>query len=226
MDEREAAIRALLPMIRSLSRSVAFKVPSCEQEDLASEGAIGAIRAVDTFDPGRGVPLRAYARKLVYGAMLNGVRRMDAVPEHVRREARIAERVRYEIYARGGRDPRFEEIAAAAGLDAARLDEDLRRAAAITALSLDEPLPPGLREPADHEEPTVILCRRERNRQLTQALRALPERERYVVVQHYFRRATFEVLGRRMGVSRQRASQIHLQALRRLRRRLAGALAA
>jgi len=218
MDEREAAIRALLPMVRSLARRLAYKVPSCDVEDLSAEGTLGAIRAVDTFDATRGIPLRAYARRLIYGAILNGVRRMDAVPEYVRREARRAERIRYELYAQYGRAPRAAEIAAVAGIDEHRLCAALTGAALLTPLSLDDPRPPGMREPAVVEDPVERLCRAERRRALASALESLPPREREIVRQHYFRYATFETLGRRLGVTRQRASQLHVRALCRLRR--------
>ena len=221
MGEREAAIRALLPMVRGIARRIAYKVPSCELEDLIADGALGAIRAVDSFDPRRGVPLRAYARRLVFGSILPGVRRMDAIPEHVRREARIAERVRYELYAQLGRAPRSTEIAAAGGLDERRVRSLLSGAALLTPLSLDEPLPAGMREPVCDEDPPAILCRHQRLRALANALAALPPREREVVHRRYFCHTTFDVVGRSLGVTRQRVSQLHVRALRRLRTRMA-----
>jgi len=56
---------------------------------------------------------------------------------------------------------------------------------------------------------------------LRDALAKLPEGERALVLAHYFRGQKLSELGRKMGVTRQRASQIHAQALARLRRRLA-----
>ncbi|TAM74072.1 sigma-70 family RNA polymerase sigma factor [bacterium] len=221
MSEREAAIRALLPMVRGIARRIAYKVPTCELEDLIADGALGAIRAVDSFDPRRGVPLRVYARRLVFGSILNGVRRMDAIPEHVRREARVAERVRYELYSRLGRAPRSAEVAAACGLDERRVRSVLSGAALLAPLSLDEPLPAGMHEPVCDEDPPAILLRHQRLRAVRSALDTLPPREREVVRCHYFGRTTFDLVGRRLGVSRQRVSQLHVRALRRLRTRLA-----
>ncbi|TAM59245.1 sigma-70 family RNA polymerase sigma factor [bacterium] len=220
MPEREAAIRALLPMVRGIARSIAYKVPSCELEDLTADGALGAIRAVDSFDPQRGVPLRAYARRLILGSILNGVRRMDAVPEQVRREARIAERIRYDLYSRLGRVPCHAEIAAAGGFDERRVRAVLGEPALQAPLSLNEPLPPGLHEPACEHDPTAALRLRQRVRAVLAALEGLPAREREVLRRHYFASVTFDLLGRCMGISRQRVSQLHVRALRRLRTRL------
>ena len=56
-DDREAAIRALLPAVRQLARRVHRMVPSADVDDLVGDGCVGLIRAVDAFDPMRGVPL-------------------------------------------------------------------------------------------------------------------------------------------------------------------------
>ena len=58
-----------------------------DRDDLLGDGALGLIRAVDTYDPLRGATLEAYARKLIAGAMLNGLRKLDPVSERVRRDA-------------------------------------------------------------------------------------------------------------------------------------------
>ena len=102
----------------------------------------------------------------------------------------------------------------------------LGAAALLAPLSLDEPLPAGMHEPVCDEDPPIILLRHARLRAVRGALDTLPPRERDVVRRHYFGRTTFDLLGRRLGVSRQRVSQLHVRALRRLRTRLAAESAA
>ncbi len=90
-DERERRIRALLPLVRSIARRVHRMVPMTDVDDLIGDGCVGLIRAVDAFDPARGVPLEHYARRVVLGAVLNGIRRMDPVSERMRRTMRSRE---------------------------------------------------------------------------------------------------------------------------------------
>lgn len=58
----------LLPLCRMIALDHAGR---WEREDLEQEAAIGALQAVRRWDPGRGIPLHAYARQRIKGAVLN-----------------------------------------------------------------------------------------------------------------------------------------------------------
>jgi RNA polymerase sigma factor FliA len=219
-DGRESRIRSLLPTVRQIARRVQRLVPGSDLDDLIGDGSVGLIRAVDAYDPGYGVPLEQYARRVVAGAMLNGIRRLDPVSERVRRTIRLAETERYALAQQWGAMPsslHMEERLPA-----------LRRARAEayrgTPLSLDAPFPTGERlEPDAAGDPqTVFVARAERER-IRSAIEALPPRQRRVVIAHYFRERSLRSLGKPLGVSPQRVSQLHLLAVKRLRRELAPA---
>ncbi len=213
-DEREAAIRALLPMVRRLARRVRRMVAGAELDDLVGDGSVGLIRAVDGFDPARGVPLEQYARKVVLGAMLNGMRRLDPVSERVRRTIRIAERERHARAHREGRMPSPGEMERTFPL--------LARARAHvhqhTPLSLDTKFPGRERVGMDVDaDPQIVLGLRTEHERIRAALAALPPRQRRIVVAHYYRDCSLRSLGPVLGVSPQRVSQLHLLAIERLR---------
>lgn len=213
-DEREAAIRALLPMVRRMARRVRRMVAGAELDDLVGDGSVGLIRAVDAFDPGRGVPLEQYARKVVLGAMLNGMRRLDPVSERVRRTIRLAERERHARAHREGRMPTPGEMERAFPL--------LARARAHvfqhTPLSLDTKFPGREKVGMDVDaDPQLVLAVRGDRERIHGAIRALPPRQRRIVVAHYYRELSLRSLGPVLGVSPQRVSQLHLLALERLR---------
>ncbi|MBV8371772.1 MAG: RNA polymerase sigma factor WhiG, partial [Candidatus Eremiobacteraeota bacterium] len=88
---REDSIRALLPLVKRIARRIKRLVPGFDLDDLIGDGSLGLIRAVDSFDPSRGPTLQQYAHRLVVGAMLNGIRRMDPVSERARRIVREGE---------------------------------------------------------------------------------------------------------------------------------------
>ncbi len=138
--ERDGNVRALLPLVKKLARRLKRLVPTFDIDDLVGDGSLGLIRAVDSFDPARGPHLEDYARRLIAGAMLNGIRRMDPVSERARRIVRDGENQRYTFggLARRGADAAGDG-AALPGLS------DARSAAAHRGqpLSLDAPLPPG-----------------------------------------------------------------------------------
>lgn len=220
VDEREAAIRRLLPMVRQLARRVLRVVGSAEIDDLVGDGSIGLIRAVDTFDDARGATLEVYARRLVVGAMLNGLRKVDPVSERVRRTMRIAEAKRLALAQERGTMPSFCELE--------RDDPRLRRARIAayrqTAISLDAALLTASHALAESgADPGVQVESRARSREIAEAIALLPERQRRIVMSHYSHEMTLLTISARMAVSPQRVSQLHLGALERLRRTVASA---
>lgn len=219
-ESREATIRALLPLVRRIARRVKRLVPGFDLDDLIGDGSVGLIRAVDSYDPARGPSLQQYAQRLIAGSMLNGIRRMDPVSERARRAVRDGQNERYAIAAVRGEVPTAAEME--------RQRPGFLRALAAThcgqPLSLDAPLPPGEVQAIDWGgDPGQIVERRCRRAALTALVAALPKRQREVVVAHYFGEASLRAIGARMAISAQRASQLHLAAIAKLR---AGAMLA
>jgi RNA polymerase sigma factor FliA len=216
-DEREERIRALLPIVRYVARRVHRMVPSSELDDLIGDGCVGLVRAVDAFDPSRGVPLQHYARRLIVGAVLNGVRRQDPVPERMRRTLRLAEKARYALAQELGTLPTpgaMERITPPLG--PARTEAYRRN-----ALSLDTTLPRGERLEPDHSgDPQVIVLERVERECMRRAVAALPHRQRRIVTAHYFGEQPLRSLVGPLDISPQRVSQLHLLALEQLRAEL------
>jgi RNA polymerase sigma factor for flagellar operon FliA len=213
--DRDRQVRALLPLVKRLARRLKRLVPTFDMDDLVGDGSLGLLRAVDSFDPARGPALRDYARRLIVGAMLNGIRRMDPVSERARRLVRDAENQRYSLAATLGAVPTQNEIE--------HKCPGYRRA--LTAayrgqpLSLDAPLPIGQAMVNDWSgDPARIVERRLESAALAALIDGLPQRQREVVLMHYYSRSSLRSIGKRMAISPQRASQLHLSAIARLRR--------
>jgi RNA polymerase sigma factor FliA len=213
--DREARIRELLPLVKKIARRVGRFVP-CDYDDLVGDGCVGLVRAVDNYDPARG-PLTAYARKIVLGAMLNGIRRMDWVPERARRTHRAGESERYRLAGERGSVPSTQEIEAQKpGFRAAQ-----DHVANGVPLSLDRRLPEGVQPPEDSRwDPAVLVSDRSEREWVRTVVDGLPWRERSVMREHYFGELSLREVGRKMGFSAQRASQLHKVAIRRLRKRV------
>jgi RNA polymerase sigma factor for flagellar operon FliA len=212
--EREAAIAKLLPLVRQLARRLVRVVGRADIDDVVSDGSLGLIRAVDTFDPSRGTTLELYARKLIVGSMLNGLRRLDPVSERVRRTLRGAEIRRYEL---------AQQLGTLPSLGALERDySGLRRARMVAhrqaALSLDAPLPGGGEPVVDWSgDPERQAARRAEQRELREAVALLPLRQQRILALHYTNDLTLHAISSRLSVSPQRVSQLHLNALARLR---------
>jgi RNA polymerase sigma factor for flagellar operon FliA len=217
-DDREERIRALLPMVRSIARRIHRLVPSCELDDLIGDGCVGLIRAVDRFDPTRGVPLEQYARRLILGSVLNGVRKADPVPERMRRTLRDADKRRYALAQELGSLPTPSAMERITPPLVPARTEAYRR----NALSLDTTLPRSERMQLDHSaDPQEIAIVRLERDCMRRAIASLPQRQRRIVVAHYFADQPLRALVDPLDISPQRVSQLHLIALRKLRAELA-----
>jgi len=215
---REDHIRALLPIVKYIARRIHRMVPSSELDDLIGDGCVGLIRAVDRFDPARGVPLEQYARRLILGAVLNGVRRADPVPERMRRTLRVADKARYALAQELGTLPTPGAMERVTPPLAPARTEAYRR----NALSLDTKLPRSERLLLDHSaDPQEIAIQRLERECMRRAIAALPQRQRSIVMAHYFGEQPLRALVGPLNVSPQRVSQLHLLALRQLHADLA-----
>lgn len=216
MTERDASIAAYLPLVRRIARRIKRLVPGLDLDDLIGDGSVGLIRAIDTFDPRRGPLLRQYARRLIVGAMLNGIRRMDPVSERARRIARDGENARYAIAMERGELPSMSEMN--------RRTPGFERAMAATRwgqpLSLDAPLPEGQSVVTNwHEDPARVVVSRQDRAALARLVASLPARQRRIVTSYYFGGRSLRAIGEQLAVSPQRVSQLHLNAISTLRER-------
>jgi RNA polymerase sigma factor (sigma-70 family) len=217
IEDREDAIRRLLPLVRRIARRIVRLVPGTDLDDLIGDGCVGVIRAVDAFDPELGPSLEQYTRRVVLGAMLNGVRRLDPVSERVRRTIRIVERERYALAVDRGALPSYREL-------------ETRHPALVRAraeahrgspLSLDAPLPPesGL-PPSGGEDPAEAVIAEAEHLRIRAAIDALPVRQRAIVIAHYFGEEPLRAISDELHVSPQRVSQLHVAAIGHMRRTL------
>jgi RNA polymerase sigma factor for flagellar operon FliA len=213
---REDKIRSLLPFVKGIARRIKRLVPGFELDDLVGDGSLGLIRAVDSYDPSRGPTLQQYARRLIVGAMLNGIRRMDPVSERARRIVRDGESERYAMAVARGEVPSAAEVEL-------RCPGFLRAMSAThrgQPLSLDAPLPQGEKLSGDWSgDPGRIFEDRSRHAALAALVAGLPQRQRDVVLAHYYQGSSLRSIGKQMAISPQRASQLHLAAIAKLQAR-------
>ncbi len=202
--------------------------PNVEIADLINDGVLGLIDAIEKYDDGRGVKFETYAITRIHGAILDALRALDWVPRAVRQRGRELERVQHDLESELGRTPTETELGTRMGLSRAELNAVLVRVRGTALMSLEERLTSDrgqdlpLRDvlPGNDDEVTSSVERRELYQQLGEAVFALPRSERVVVIQYYFEGRTLKQIKDELGVSESRVSQIHAQAVVRLRKLL------
>lgn len=224
---REQLALAYLPLVRAQARRMAGRVPpSVRAEDLEGYGMVGLLEALDRFDPNRGIPFEAFARLRIRGAMYDYLRTLDLLPRVARRTVHHVEDTSAALTRTLGRRPTAAELAAAAGLHSRRLRGALRDATAGMPLSLEGELGQTDRLPAALARDAGGDLAGEAEQQaldaeLWRATAALPVRHKVVIGLYYEEGLTLAEIGRVLGVTESRVSQLRSEALRTLRTHLA-----
>ncbi len=218
-DQQETLIRSHLPLVRRMAGHLASRLPpSIELDDLMQFGLIGLNDAIQRYQAQEGVPFEVYARTRIRGAMIDGLRQADLLPRHVRDRVREAEEAVRRLSHTLGRPPDDGEIAAALEMS---LDE--YRSLLADAVSIqygaddDEGGSSAAEMVPDEDTPQTIMERRDETRKLAQMLRQLPEREAMVMALHYQEGLTFREVAKVLDLTPGRISQMHTQAIVRLR---------
>lgn len=216
---QEELVNDYLPLVKKIGlHMVARLPPTIELDDLMQVGLIGLLQASTTYDPSRGASFATYAGIRIKGAMLDEVRRNDWVPRSVQQNMKLIADTITELETRLGRGATDKEIADAMEIP---LDEyhKLSRELAYSRLApLDETT--HTLESGD-PEPFAFLEDSRLREDIVAAIGQLPEREALMMSLYYGEELNLKEIGEVMGVSESRVSQIHGQALARIRAKLA-----
>ncbi len=218
------------PLVRHVVERIATTLPrNVDHEDLYSAGVLGLLDAHAKFDAHKGVKFETYAVWRIKGAVLDQLRALDWASRSMRRKARNLDGVTRQLDQRLGRAASDEEVAKEMAMSREDFYRMLDQVRGAVLVSLDEARSGDEQEPttlADHlPDPNGIdlqekLAEEEDKLLLLHLLDQLPEQERVVVALYYYEHMTLKEIGRALGISESRVSQVHTRAMSRLRLRL------
>lgn len=220
----------LTPLVKRIARRLMRTLPaSVEADDLVQDGMIGLMGAVlRSTRETTGQEFDNYVSQCVRGAMLDGLRANDMASRRVRREMRQVEVVMQQLGHKLGRQPTEGEVSAALDMSISDYQKLLQEVYGYTLVSLDD-----LVDHGDSEEylaycatndlsPVGALERSGFQGVLIEALRALPKQEKLILTHYYEAGRNMREIGAKLGLTEGRISQIHAQAIARLRAAVLG----
>lgn len=182
--------------------------------DYLQYASVGMLEALERYDPARGVQFRTFAARRMHGAILNGLERFTEKQQQIAARQRLRSDRMREL-----KSLALEEGASGRAQDARQLLRFVSEVGIGLALCwmlegtslVDNP-----EASASIPFYQSVAMKQLRDR-LLHAVDALPPQERTVIRSHYLQEMPFEQVASMLQLTKGRISQIHKQALLRLR---------
>jgi RNA polymerase sigma factor for flagellar operon FliA len=227
---RDELIISHLPLVKFLVGRISAKLPPhLDQQDLMSAAIIGLITSAERFDPSRGIQFKTYAEKRIKGTIMDELRSQDWLPRTLREKYKRLELEFSKLEQKLRRNPTGEEIAKAMGMELNDYFQLLEEVHTLSFISLDDcqedddGTPFGLLdflEDSSTENPQNQMMAYQLVKSLGEAIETLPEKERLVITLYYYEELNLKEIGEVLGLTESRISQLHSQAVLRLRTKM------
>ena len=224
-EARKQLIELYLPIVDFVSNRMASGLPrSVSKDDLASNGVMGLIDAIEKFDYRRGLQFETYASWRVRGSILDGLRSGDWVPRSVREKAKKIEEAYQHLEQHYLRSVSDQEVSDYLDVSVAEFQVMLQDVAVMSLCSLEDPI----REEDTEMRISMLVDETAKNpvykvneqylkECLVEGIQKLTEKEKVVVSLFYFEELSLSEIAEVMSLSPSRISQLHSKAIMRLR---------
>jgi RNA polymerase sigma-B factor len=220
--DRDALIERFMPLARSLARR--YRRGPEPLEDLEQVASLALLRAVEGFDPTRGLAFSSYAVPSIAGALKRHYRDFGwsvRMPRDLQELALRIDRFNDEAWATNGSAPTATEIAEKAGVSVEAVVEAREAHLALRADSLDQPLRSTEDDAGASLLDTIGSSDGDYDRAfdrlvLDSLLATLDERDRTIVRLYYREELTHSEIGERLGLSQMHISRLLRQATAQL----------
>lgn len=186
-------------------------------EDIISNGMISLIKAVESFDPDRGIKFDTYASIRIRGSVVDYIRSQDWVPRTVRDKSKQIEDSFLKLRETFDRDPSYQEIATDLQITGEKVESILCDAHSYNMISLEELISDKFEsfdvEDKENQPAHALLLIKELKAVLARAIDSLSDKERMVISLSYYENLKVKEIADVMQISSSRVCQIHSTAL-------------
>lgn len=224
-EAKKKLIENHLHIVDYVSSRLAIGLPkNVSKGDLASNGVMGLIDAIEKFDYKRGLQFETYASWRVRGAILDSLRQGDWVPRSVREKAKKIESAYQQLEQKYLRSVSDSEMSSYLEVSEKEFRHMLQEVAVMTLTSLEDPI----REEESETRMSVLVDEKAKNpdhkvhefylrEALKKGISKLTPKERTVVSLLYYEDLSLSEIAEVMSLSPSRISQLHSKAIMRLR---------
>ncbi len=213
---RDEVVQSNLGLVHACAKR--FVGRGIEYDDLFQAGCVGLVKAVDGFEPERGLCFSTYAVPLILGEMRHLFREGGAVKvsRSLRSLSLQAGRLREKLLSLHGREPTVEELAAELGIEPALAAQAVCVALPPLSLTRSEEGEEGQIDlPCDSPEESVT-----DKLALRQVLHELEPRDRTLIEMRYLRKMTQQATADQLGMTQVQVSRRERAILLEMRKKL------
>ncbi len=224
-DDKTELVNKHTNLVKKIAHHLIARLPSSVLvDDLIQAGMIGLLEAAKNFDDTKGASFETFAGIRIRGAMLDDIRKGDWTPRSVHKNSRSINEAITEVERRTGKDAKDTDVAKELNVDVATYHTMLNEVNAGRIIGFDDLGGADdavfLDNAKDSDTPHEQMMHSAFNSALTDCIKALPEREAIVLSLYYDEELNLREIGQILDVSESRVSQIHSQAMVRLKGKL------
>jgi len=230
--KRDQLIMSYLPVIKAIALKIKNEYNvSAELGDMINCGVIGLIDALEKYQPSRKTRFYSYAKYRIKGSIIDGLRQYIGLPRILRKKRKELETTFFHLEQKLGRGLKDQEAAQQMGIELEDFYQLLNKLKMngnninendyyfLRALDLENSL-----ECNSIYDPLYLYLETEIKEIIKKIVISLPPKERFVISFYYYEDLTMNQISQAMGITESRVSQIHTQALLRMKARLSGIL--
>ncbi len=224
-NDKSALLEQHTVLVKRIAYHLLARLPSSVLvDDLIQSGMIGLLEASNNFDNSKGASFETFAGIRIRGAMLDEIRRGDWTPRSVHKNSRMVSEAIKTLEAALGRDVTDIEVAEKLDISINEYHHILNEVSSGKILGIDDL---GINEDSlsfyedsNNNDPYQNIEQIVFKKSLSECISSLPEREALVLSLYYDEELNLREIGQVLDVSESRVSQIHSQAMHRLKARM------
>ncbi|MFT6328701.1 MAG: RNA polymerase sigma factor for flagellar operon FliA [Bermanella sp.] len=213
------------PLVKRIAHHLIARLPaSVLVDDLIQAGMIGLLEAAKNFDGSKGASFETFAGIRIRGSMLDEIRKGDWTPRSVHKNSRAITQAISQVEKATGRDARDIDVAERLQVSVQEYHQMLNEVNAGKLVGIEDL---GVSEDVlttdatkGENSPFENMVQGSFQKALARAITTLPEREAIVLSLYYDEELNLREIGEVLEVSESRVSQIHSQAMLKLKSKM------